>query len=76
MEVYISKPITMSSLETLRQNERERRSKTYLISYKLSEYGTSECHRPLSQFGPNQNTNGNSKESLPVMMRILFSFSK
>jgi hypothetical protein len=26
----------------------------HLIIYKLSEYGTSECCRPLSQYGPNQ----------------------
>jgi hypothetical protein len=41
-------------LRNLETKQRERRGKTYLISYKLSEYGTSECHRPLSQFGPNQ----------------------
>jgi len=40
-------------LGNLETKQRERRGKTYLISYKLNEYGTSECHRPLSQFGPN-----------------------
>lgn len=41
-------------LGNLETKQRERRGKTYLISYKLSEYGTSECRRPLSQYGPNQ----------------------
>lgn len=41
-------------LGNLETKQRERRGKTYLISYKLSEYGTSECRRPLSQYDPNQ----------------------
>jgi hypothetical protein len=54
MEVYISKPITISSTETLRQNKGKEGARHISSANKLSEYGTSECCRPLSQFSPNQ----------------------